>query len=168
MKKYLLTLFCLCASMIVLAQQKSITGVVVDTHNESVIGASIQEKGTSNGTITNVDGEYSLKVSPGATLVFSYIGYKTQEVFVGDKATINVTLEEDAEQLDEVVVVGYGVQKKSSMTASVASVSAKEINKLVTSNVTSALQGRTPGVEVLQNGGEAGGDVTCRHAATLR
>ncbi len=160
MKKYLLTLFCLCASMIALAQQKSITGVVVDTHNESVIGASIQEKGTSNGTITNVDGEYSLKVSPGATLVFSYIGYKTQEVLVGDKATINVTLEEDAEQLDEVVVVGYGVQKKSSMTASVASVSAKEINKLVTSNVTSALQGRTPGVEVLQNGGEAGGDVS--------
>lgn len=159
MKKYLLTLFCLCTSMIALAQQKSITGVVVDAHNESVIGASIQEKGTSNGTITNVDGEYSLKVSPGATLVFSYIGYKTQEIVVGSMTTINATLEEDAEQLEEVVVVGYGVQKKSSMTASVASVSTKELNKLVTSNVTSALQGRTPGVEVLQNGGEAGGDV---------
>lgn len=160
MKKYLLMLFCLCASLIASAQQKSVTGTVVDTHHEPVIGASVLEKGTSNGTITNVDGEYSLKVSPGATLVFSYIGYKTQEVLVGNKTTINATLAEDAEQLEEVVVVGYGVQKKSSMTAAVASVSAKEIAKQVTSNVASALQGRTPGVEILQNGGEAGGDVS--------
>ena len=160
MKQYLLTLFCLCVSMIALAQQKTITGTVIDANNEPVIGASVLEKGTSNGTITNLDGEYSLSVSAGATLVFSYIGYKTQEVSIGNKTTIKITLVEDSEQLDEVVVVGYGVQKKSSMTASVASVSAKEINKLVTSNVTSALQGRTPGVEVLQNGGEAGADVS--------
>lgn len=160
MKQYLLTLFCLCVSMIALAQQKTITGTVIDANNEPVIGASVLEKGTSNGTITNLDGEYSLSVSAGATLVFSYIGYKTQEVSIGNKTTIKITLVEDSEQLDEVVVVGYGVQKKSSMTASVASVSAKEINKLVTSNVTSALQGRTPGVEVLQNGGETGADVS--------
>ncbi len=122
MKQYLLTLFCLCVSMIALAQQKTITGTVIDANNEPVIGASVLEKGTSNGTITNLDGEYSLSVSAGATLVFSYIGYKTQEVSIGNKTTIKITLVEDSEQWDEVVVVGYGVQKKSNITGSVASV----------------------------------------------
>lgn len=160
MKKYLLMLFCLLASMVAMAQQKSVTGVVVDSQNEPVIGASVLEKGTSNGVITDLNGGYSLKVSPGAILIFSYIGYKKQEIAAGDKTTVNVTLKEDTEQLDEVIVVGYGVQKKSSMTASVASVSTKEIAKQITSNVASVLQGRTPGVEVLQNGGEAGGNVS--------
>ena len=130
MKQYLLTLFCLCVSMIALAQQKTITGTVIDTRHEPVIGASVLEKGTSNGTITNLDGEYSLKVSPGATLVFSYIGYKTQEIRVSANTNINVTLAEDAEQLQEVVVVGYGVQKKSSLTGSVASVSSNFLQML--------------------------------------
>ena len=159
MKKYLLTLFCLCFSLIALAQQKSITGVVVDANNEPVIGASVLEKGTSNGTITNIDGEYSLNVSSGATLVFSYLGYKAQEVSVGSKTSINITLMEDSEQLEEVVVVGYGVQKKSSLTGSVASVSNKEIVKQVSSNVASTLQGRTPGVDIIQQAGVAGADV---------
>ncbi len=159
MKQYLLTLFCLCVSMIALAQQKTITGTVIDTRHEPVIGASVLEKGTSNGTITNLDGEYSLKVSPGATLVFSYIGYKTQEIRVSANTNINVTLAEDAEQLQEVVVVGYGVQKKSSLTGSVASVSSKEIVKQLSSNVASTLQGRTPGVDILQQAGVAGADV---------
>lgn len=159
MKKYLLTLFCICASLVTFAQQRLITGVVVDAHNEPVIGASVLEKGTSNGTITNVDGEYSLKVTSGATLVFSYIGYKTQEVLVGNKTIVNATLVEDAEQLDEVVVVGYGVQKKSSLTGAVASVSSKEIVKQVSSNVASTLQGRTPGVDIIQQAGVAGADV---------
>ena len=158
MKQYLLTLFCLCVSMIALAQQKTITGTVIDTRHEPVIGASVLEKGTSNGTITNLDGEYSLKVSPGATLVFSYIGYKTQEIRVSANTNINVTLAEDAEQLQEVVVVGYGVQKKSSL-GSVASVSSKEIVKQLSSNVASTLQGRTPGVDILQQAGVAGADV---------
>lgn len=96
MKQYLLTLFCLCVSMIALAQQKTITGTVIDANNEPVIGASVLEKGTSNGTITNLDGEYSLSVSAGATLVFSYIGYKTQEVSIGNKTTIKITLVEDS------------------------------------------------------------------------
>jgi TonB-dependent SusC/RagA subfamily outer membrane receptor len=145
--------------MIALAQQKTITGTVIDTRHEPVIGASVLEKGTSNGTITNLDGEYSLKVSPGATLVFSYIGYKTQEIRVSANTNINVTLAEDAEQLQEVVVVGYGVQKKSSLTGSVASVSSKEIVKQLSSNVASTLQGRTPGVDILQQAGVAGADV---------
>ena len=141
------------------AQQRSVKGVVLDAHGMSVIGASILEKGTTNGTITNVEGEYTLSVSPGATLVFSYIGYKTQEVAVGNRTILDITLHEDAEQLEEVVVVGYGVQKKSSLTGSVASVSSKEIVKQVSSNVASTLQGRTPGVDIIQQAGIAGADV---------
>lgn len=159
MRKYLLTLLCLCLSTYMLAQQKATTIKVVDTHNEPVIGASVLEKGTSNGTITNLDGECTLKVSQEATLIISYIGYQKQEISVAGKTALNVVLEEDAEQLDEVVVVGYGVQKKSSLTGSVASVSSKEIVKQVSSNVASTLQGRTPGVEILQQAGVAGADV---------
>lgn len=159
MKKYLLTLICLFFTLIVFAQQKSITVKVVDIHNEPVIGVSVLEKGTSNGAITNLDGECKLTVSPEATLVISYIGYKKQEILVADRTMINVILKEDTEQLDEVVVVGYGVQKKSSLTGAVASVSSKEIVKQVSSNVASTLQGRTPGVEVLQQAGVAGADV---------
>lgn len=160
MKKYLLTLFCACASLLAFAQQMMVTGVVTDIHNEPVIGVSVLEKGSSsNGTITNVDGEFSLEVPANATLVFSYIGYKAQEVAVGGKNVLHVTLEEDAKLLDEVVVVGYGVQKKSSLTGAVASVSNKEIVKQVSSNVASTLQGRTPGVDIIQQAGVAGADV---------
>lgn len=159
MKKHLILLFMFCLSLQMMAQQRSITGVVVDAKNEPVIGASIVEKGTSNGTITDIDGKFSLNVDPNITLVISYIGYESQEILLGDKTNISVVLHEDNEVLDEVIVVGYGTQKKSSMTAAVASVSAKEIRKQVTSNVASTLQGRTPGVEILQNGGEAGADV---------
>lgn len=160
MRKYLLILVCMCFATVAMAQQKLVKGVVTDTQGETVIGAAVQEKGTDNGVITNMNGEYSLQVSPGATLVFSYMGYQSQEVAVGNRSVVDVTLSEDTELLEEVVVVGYGVQKKSSLTASVASVSSKEIAKQVTTNVASALIGRTPGVEVLQNGGEAGGDVS--------
>lgn len=159
MKKHLILLFMFCLSLQMVAQQRSITGVVVDAKKEPVIGASIVEKGTSNGTITDVDGKFLLNVEPNITLVISYIGYESQEILLGDKTDISVVLHEDNEVLDEVVVVGYGVQKKSSMTAAVASVSANEIRKQVAGNVASTLQGRTPGVEILQNGGEAGADV---------
>lgn len=153
-------LLCLFISVEIFGQQMTITGVVVDARNESIIGASVMEKGTTNGTITNLNGEFSLKTSAGATLVISYIGYKSQEVKVGANSSLRVVLVEDAEELDEVVVVGYGFQKRSSLTASVASVSSKDLVKQVTTNVASALLGRTPGVEILQNGGEAGGDVS--------
>jgi len=160
MKKYLLIICCLCASMLAFAQQQTVTGTVVDDLGQPLIGVSILEKGTTNGVITDMDGNFSLKLtSDNPTLVFSYIGYKTQEVSVVGKNTVNVTLSEDAEQLDEVVVVGYGVQKKSSMTASVSSVSSKEIVKTMSSNVASTLQGRMPGVDIVQQAGVAGADV---------
>lgn len=160
MKKYLLIICCLCTYMLAFAQQRTVTGTVVDDLGQPLIGVSIFEKGTTNGVITDMDGNFSLKLtSENPTLVFSYIGYKTQEVPVGGKTTLNVTMSEDAEQLDEVVVVGYGVQKKSSMTASVSSVSSKEIVKTMSSNVASTLQGRMPGVDIVQQAGVAGADV---------
>ena len=150
MRKYLFMLVCLCFATVAMAQQKMVKGVVTATNGETVIGATVQEKGTEIGALTDVNGAYSIHVAPGATLVFSYMGYQPQEIAVGNNTVINVTMAEDNELLEEVVVVGYGVQKKSSLTASVASVSSKEIAKQVTSNVASALQ----------NGGEAGGDVS--------
>lgn len=159
MKNFMLALFCLCLSVSAWSQQKTVTGKVTDASNEPVIGASILEKGTSNGTITNLEGKYSLSISPHSTLIISYIGYTNQEISVGDKSVINIVLKEDSEQLEEVVVVGYGIQKKSSLTGSVASVSSKEINKQMSSNVASTLQGRTPGIDIVQQAGIAGADV---------
>ena len=150
--------------MLAFAQQQTVTGTVYDESGLPLIGVSVQEKGTSNGAITDIDGKFSVKLSPEATgggkiLIFSYIGYKTQEVSLDGRTDIQVTLSEDAEQLEEVVVVGYGVQKKSSLTASVASVSNKEIVKTMSSNVASTLQGRMPGVDIVQQAGVAGADV---------
>lgn len=107
--------------------QKAISGKVLDNLNEPIIGASVLEKGTTNGTITDIDGNFNLTVSENAVLAISYIGYASQEIAVSGRTDFKIILKEDSEQLDEVVVVGYGVQKKSSMTASVASVSAKDI-----------------------------------------
>lgn len=159
MKNFMLALFCLCLSVSAWSQQKMVTGKVTDASNEPVIGASILEKGTSNGTITNLEGKYSLSISPHSTLIISYVGYTNQEISVGDKSVINIVLKEDSEQLEEVVVVGYGIQKKSSLTGSVASVSSKEITKQMSSNVASTLQGRTPGIDIVQQAGIAGADV---------
>lgn len=138
---------------------RKITGAVTDSKGESIIGASVFVKGTPNGTITDTKGEFSVNASSSAILVISYIGYKTQNIPIGDKSALSVRLQDDTEALDEVVVIGYGTQKKSSLTGSVASVSAKDILKQVSHSVASTLQGRTPGVEVLQKGGEAGADV---------
>ena len=136
------------------------TGVVKDPSGEALIGASITVKGTKNATVTDIDGKFTLSgINKGDVLVITYLGFDPTEVKWNGQP-LNITLKSDAQDLEEVVVVGYGVQKKSSMTAAVATVSQKELQKQVTSNVATALQGRAPGVEVLQNGAEAGGDVS--------
>lgn len=140
-------------------KQTTITGTITDSQGDPIIGASVLEKGTTNGTITDTDGRFSLRMADPGMLQVSYIGYKSQEIAVAGQKKYTVKLQEDTEQLDEVVIVGYGTQKKSSLTASVATVPAKELSKQVTHSVASALQGRTPGVEVLQKGGEAGADI---------
>lgn len=136
------------------------TGVVKDPSGEVLIGATITVKGSKNATVTDIDGKFSLSgINKGDVLVVSYLGFDPTEVKWNGQP-LNITLKSDAQDIEEVVVVGYGVQKKSSMTAAVATVSQKELQKQVTSNVATALQGRAPGVEVLQNGAEAGGDVS--------
>ena len=134
---------------------KKITGTVVDAQGP-VIGASIMEKGTSNGAITDFDGNFSLSVKPGATIVISYIGYETQEIKVGDQSTFNITLKDDNAVLEEVVVVGYGVQKKKLVTGATVEVKGEDIAKLNTTQVLGALQSQSPGVSIQANSGQPG------------
>ena len=136
-------------------QDRKVTGTVVDAMGP-VIGASILEKGTSNGTVTDLDGNYTLSVKPGATLVISYIGYKTQEIKVGNNSRIDVTLEEDNTSLEEVVVVGYGVQKKKLVTGATVQVKGEDIAKLNTTNALTAMQASTPGVQITQASAQPG------------
>lgn len=121
-----------------------------------VIGASVVEKGTKNATVTDLDGNFSINVKPGATLVISYLGYKTQEIAVGNQSTLSVTMAEEDNSLDEVVVVGYGVQKKKLVTGATVQVKGEELAKLNTTSAFTALQSKTPGVQITQSNGQAG------------
>ncbi len=125
---------------------------------EPIIGANVLEKGTTNGVITDLDGNFSLTVSSSAVLQFSYIGYAPQEVSVAGKNIINVQMKEDAEVIDEVIVVGYGSQKKETLTGSVANIRGEEIAKSPAANVSSSLTGKLPGLIVNQRSGEPGRD----------
>ncbi|MBR4167101.1 MAG: carboxypeptidase-like regulatory domain-containing protein, partial [Bacteroidales bacterium] len=109
---FMMALFCTVA----LSAQVKVSGVVKDEAGNGVIGASVVEKGTTNGAVTDLDGNYAITVKPGATLVFSSIGYASQEIAVGNRTAINIVLKEDAEFLDEVVVVGYGTMKRSDLS----------------------------------------------------
>ena len=136
-------------------QTKKVTGTVSDAMGP-IIGASVMEKGTSNGAVTDFDGNFSLNVSPGATLVISYIGYEKQEIRVGSQQVYNVTLREDANSLEEVVVVGYGVQKKKLVTGATVQVKGEDIAKLNTTNALSAMQASSPGVNIAQSSTQPG------------
>ena len=143
-----------------LAQDKSLTGVVTSaTDNTPLIGVSVQIKGTSIGNITDLDGKFPIKVEKGQTLVFSYIGFKTQEIIVGNSAMLNVVLEEDNEVLDEVVVIGYGVQKKKLLTGATSQVKGESVAKLNTTNPLQAMQGQLPGVSIASTSGQPGSDM---------
>ena len=130
--------------------QQTVNGTIKDANGEPIIGASVMIEGTSNGTITDFDGKFSLKVPQGATLKVSYVGYVTKTVKVGNKPTIAVVLEEDATALNELVVVGYGVQKKSDVTGSVTSVNKDRLSKLPVTNVLQAVQGSAAGITIQQ------------------
>lgn len=137
------------------AQQ--IKGTITDSKGETIIGATVLEKGTSNGTITNFDGEFSIKVSsPNAILEVSYVGFSSQEVKLAGKTTVKVILTEDTQALGELVVVGYGVQKRASVTGSVSSVNAEKLQKLPTDNVSNMLAGRVSGLVSRQTSGVPG------------
>ena len=134
---------------------KKITGTVVDAMGP-VIGASVIEKGTSNGVVTDFDGNFSLNVKPGATIVISFIGFETQEIVVGNQTNFNITMKDDNAVLEEVVVVGYGVQKKKLVTGATVEVKGEDIAKLNTTQVLGALQSQSPGVAIQANSGQPG------------
>lgn len=140
------------------AQQKRVTGVVRDESGETVIGANVMEVGTLNGTVTDVDGAFALTVSNSAVLKISYMGYKTQEVSVSGKTALAITLSEDSEMLEEVVVVGYGAQKKESVVGAISQVSSKELLKSPAANISQAIAGKIPGVITTQTSGAPGSD----------
>jgi len=148
-------------------QKKSVSGKVTDSQNTSLLGVSIIVKGKNIGTVTNAEGGYSLKNIPvDATLMFSFVGMKTKEIMVGVQTIVNVVLEEESISIDEYVVVGYGSVKKSDLTGSVSSIKSGEIKAFATANVMQSLSGRAPGVQVLQNTGAPGGQVSVRIRGT--
>lgn len=154
------------AGVYVVQQENACTGIVLDQNGESVIGASVVVKGTTNGSITGLDGDFVISnVKKGDHIVISFVGYKEQEI-VWDGKPIKVTLKEDSETLDEVVVVGYGVQRKSSITGSIASVKADELKTVTAPSVANMLQGKVAGVVVTPTSGQPGADVSIRVRGT--
>lgn len=144
-----------------------VTGKVTDPTGQPLIGVSVKIKGTNIGASTDANGQYNLNTPEGnITLVFTYIGYITQEIGVSSRTTVNVTMQEDAASLDEVVVIGYGTIKKSDITGSVSSVSSKDINAVPAANVMQALAGRAAGVQVKANNGSPGAPVSIRIRGT--
>lgn len=151
----------------VFPEQTKISGIVTSSDDsEPLPGVSILIKGTSTGTTTDFEGKYSLSTSNDAVLVFNYVGYKTQEIEVGNQTQINVQLEVDIEQLEEVIVVGYGTQTKSDVTGSIISVQSEDIKDMVVTSADALLQGKAAGVQVVQNSGSPGGEVFVRVRGT--
>jgi len=144
------------------AQKITVTGQVKDPSNEGIIGASVVEKGTTNGTMTDMDGKFSLTVSPKATLTITYIGYRSQEIAVKGTNPLNILLQENAELLEEVVVIGYGSVKRKDVTTSVASVSTKDLDERPIISAAAAIQGKAAGVNVIQPNGEPGAGMVVR------
>jgi TonB-linked SusC/RagA family outer membrane protein len=163
------TFILLCFATAIQAQNINVSGTVTDASGEALIGVNVLVKGTTLGTITNVDGAYTLSVpNTQSVLVFSYVGFVTQEITVGTQRSINVQLIDDSRSLEEVVVVGYGVQKKKLVTGATVQVSGDDIQKLSTVTALGALQSQTPGVNIVQNTGKpgAGYKVTIRGIGT--
>ncbi|GAB2787160.1 TonB-dependent receptor [Rhabdobacter roseus] len=166
---YALCLF-LASALGVMAQSVSVKGTITDEQGQALPGVSVVVKSTTVGTVTDGDGKYSVTASPGATLVFSFIGYLTQEVNVDNRSTVNVTLSTDIKSLGEVIVVGYGTQKKETITGSVVSVKGEDLVKSPALNLSNSLAGRLPGVTAVNRSGEPGYDgstIRIRGANTL-
>ncbi|WP_430814819.1 SusC/RagA family TonB-linked outer membrane protein [Carboxylicivirga sp. RSCT41] len=161
MKRILFSLFLLCSLVMYGQAQKTITGTVIDDQNVPLPGVNVVPKSNpSQGTITDIDGKYSLEVSESETLQFSFIGMQSQEFSVAGQSIINVTMLPDYIGLDEVVAVGYGVQKKSDITGAVASVKAEELEKMSTATVMQAMQGKVAGVNITSDTGSPGSPMT--------
>ena len=159
LRSWVLPALCLLVPHLLLAQGLStVTGTVTDETGEPLIGASVTVHGSQGGTVTDIDGNYAIKVSPDGSLVFSYIGYQSKTVAVNKQSKIDVALAPSVNSLDEVVVIGYGVQKKVTMTGAVSNVSGKELLKSPSPSLGNAMAGKLPGVSTVQYSGRPGGD----------
>ena len=152
----------MCGMSLAAYAQRTITGKVTDVKRNGLPGATVSVQGTTNGTITDINGNFSLKVPEGATLNASYVGYNATTAVVGDATVVNIELSENSSVLDELVVVGYGTQKKSDVTGAVASVTEKDFNRGVVTSPEQLLQGRAAGVVITQGGGEPGAGANIR------
>ena len=163
------TLLTLILTINLYAQNTTLKGVIVDETDTPLIGATVQVKGTSTGSITDFDGNYTIKANKGAVITFSYIGYKTQEIKFTGQPTVNIKMVPDNQTLDEVVVVGYGTMKRSDLTGSVASIAAKDVEGFKTSSVAGALGGQIAGVQITSTDGTpgAGFSINIRGVGTL-
>ena len=161
-RKFLFTVVAFVLSgVMAFAQTKTVTGTIVDEFGEPIIGANVLVKGTTNGAVTDIDGNYSITgVSNADELVVSYIGYASQTFPVGNQSTFNITMKEDGENLEEVVVVGYGVQKKKDLTGSVSSIKSADIQNVAAANAMQAMQAKVPGMDLQQSSGQAGAGVS--------
>lgn len=151
-------------------KQKRISGIIKDATGEPIIGANVVEKGTTNGTVTDMDGKFSLDVQNNGVLQVSYIGYLTKEIPVSGKSSFNVILSDDSQNLNEVVVVGYGTQKKVNLTGAVSTVKSEMLENRTTSNTVNMLTGQIAGVTIVQNTGQPGvdaGNLRVRGIGTL-
>ncbi|MCO4292522.1 TonB-dependent receptor [Solitalea sp. MAHUQ-68] len=167
MRKFLLTVMLsatlvVCFQLFAQAQNNTVTGTVTDGQGVPLPGATVLVKKSTVSTATNQDGKYSINASKGSTLTFSFIGMVTKEITVGNSNVINVAMEDESKKLQEVVVVGYGTQKRADVTSSIASISAKDLKDLQVAGIDQALQGKVSGVTVTNNGGQPGGGVSVR------
>lgn len=170
MRRLFLLFILSCLTITVMAQKITVTGIIVDANEEPVIGATILEVGTSNGTISDIDGKFSLEISPKGSLKVSFIGYKTQIVPTSGKSTLKIILEEDARTLDEVLVTGYGgLQKRTTLTTSISKLDNKALENVAVSNVGQTLQGAVAGLRVVNTSGKPGSspNIVLRGGATI-
>ena len=152
-KKYIIAAMATSFALTMNAQSVKVTGTVVDSNNEPVIGAYVKVKGSTKGAVTDLDGNYTIDADKNATLVISYVGMANQEIKIGNRSQINVVLKDDANDLNEVVVIGYGQVKKGDLTSSISAIKGDKLEKLSTGNVMNALQGQVNGVQISGAGG---------------
>ncbi|MFC3414201.1 SusC/RagA family TonB-linked outer membrane protein [Algoriphagus hitonicola] len=160
--RYFLLILLIIFSQATWAQSGAVQGTVIDSNGDPLPGVNVVIKGTTNGTVTDLDGKYILNAASDDILIYSFVGFMSQEIPVEGRSEINVTLADDTSDLEEFVVVGYGIQRKSDLTGSISSVKAEELTRLPVSDVTQSLQGRVSGVQITSNSGAPGSGATVR------
>jgi TonB-linked SusC/RagA family outer membrane protein len=159
MKKTVLLLLLFLIAFWGMAQEHTVTGIVIDEAQEPIVGLTVVVQGTTTGTVTDINGKYTLNVKdPGVTLVFSFVGMETQEIALEGKTTLNVSIKADATELEDIVVIGYGSQKKESVIASISTITSEDIVSSPTSNLTTGLAGKMPGLTIMIKDGELGAE----------